>query len=616
MYLRHWLVAAGTTVAVIASGGAATGVAAPGADTGQQARTLRAGDATSAIEKRRVDAVPTPKLGWYPCFQGAECATVRLPLDYDKPKGATTEVAVLRLKARKPKQRIGTLFVNPGGPGAQGTVLAFAAPEFLSPAVLDRFDIVGFDPRGIGFSDNVTCFKSVHDQTLALTGMAMSFPFGARQEKAYTASAKKLGAGCSTVGQPLAGSMSTAEVARDMDVLRRAVGDAKLSYLGFSYGTALGQYYANMFPDRLRVAALDGVINPTSWVGTKKTAGQILDDRAHTADGAAKALHEILVRCGKAGKSSCNFAKFGDPVQQFAVLAGRLQARPVAIESVKVTYTDLIGGVLGDLYDPVGYALIETWATDLYEASNPRSSAATAAAARRRLATLIAENRARVERAKGDARRATAQMVGGRDFAYDNGLDAYSGVTCTDARHPTRTAVWPGQAAAADRRAPYFGRLWDWSTVQCAGDAWSAHDEDAYTGPFNRHTRAPVLFVGNYYDPATNYSEAVSASKLLPGSRLLSSNSWGHTAYGTSACATTAVDRYLLKGTLPAAGTVCVGDDQPFDITGTAAARKLRPAADPSLLITGAGAAARTDSVRHLPPVATRVPPSVLLGTR
>ena len=232
MRLRHRILAAGVAGAALVPALAVTAVADAG---------VRAGDTTSPVEKKRVDSVPTPKLAWYKCYDIAECATVRLPLDYDDPKGATTEIAVLRVKARNAKKRVGSLFVNPGGPGGQGTALAYQAPQFLGADVLDRFDIVGFDPRGIGFSSNVACFTSTRDQSLALAGLNVAFPVGAKQEAAYIKSAKALGKGCSTTGKKMAGAMSTAEVARDMDVLRRAVGDKKLSYLGFSYGTALGQ---------------------------------------------------------------------------------------------------------------------------------------------------------------------------------------------------------------------------------------------------------------------------------------------------------------------------------------------------------------------------------------
>ncbi len=147
---------------------------------------------------------------------------------------------------------------------------------------------------------------------------------------------------------------------------------------------------------------------------------------------------------------------------------------------------------------------------------------------------------------------------------YDNSLDALLSVTCTDSLDATDLDAFPTYAEAADQRAKYFGRLWLWSLAGCASPSWTAEDEDSYRGPFNRRTSAPVLIVGNDWDPATSYAGAVQAAQLLPNSRLVRSNSWGHTAYGSSACVTGAVDRYLLAGALPAAGTVCVGDVQPF----------------------------------------------------
>ncbi|GAA4240713.1 alpha/beta hydrolase [Actinomadura meridiana] len=604
MRLRTRVLAIGVAAATLVPVAAVTAFADPGV------RTAPVGDTTSPVEKKRVDGVPTPELGWYKCYSTAECATVRLPLDYDHPKGATTEVAVLRMKARDPKKRIGSLFVNPGGPGGQGTTMAYSASLFLGANVLDRFDIVGFDPRGIGFSDNVACFTSTKEQTLALAGMDMAFPVGAKQEAGYIKSAKALGKGCSTTGKKLAGAMSTAQVARDMDVLRRAVGDKKLTYLGFSYGTALGQYYANMFPDRLRAVVVDGVLNPVSWTGTKKTGNQLLDDRLRSADGAYKAMREILVRCGKAGKERCEFAEYGDPVKNFAVLAERLKAKPADLEGEKVTYADFVSYMLALLYYPEGSAVMDSMITELWKATSSGSTA-RAVAARKTLTAHIAERRAEVRRQREAARQVTAM-----DFPYDNGTDAFSSVVCTDGRHPKKAGDWPAMTAKSDKRAPYFGRAWGWGSVQCAGDAWKVRDEDAYTGPFNRRTNAPVLFVGNYYDPATNYDAAVSSSKLLPNSRLLSSDSWGHTALGTSACVTNAVEGYLLDGTLPPAGKVCVGDLQPFEDAPESALRTRAPVGAAALATRPSAAARANGEATSLPPVATPVPTSILLGTR
>jgi pimeloyl-ACP methyl ester carboxylesterase len=522
-------------------------VAAPAVAAAKPARTAT----TSAAERARVDRVKTPKLGWYKCYDTAECATVRLPVDYDQPKGATTEIAVLRVKATDQKHKLGSLFVNPGGPGGSGTELALEAPYFLDPTLLQRFDIVGIDPRGIASSDNVKCFKSTKDQTAVLSNLNIAFPYGKTQEKTYVAAAKKLGQACSATGKPLTGAMSTAEVVRDMEVMRRAVGDKKLTYLGFSYGTAIGQYYANMFPDRFRAIVVDGVLDPEHWVGTRKTANQEQDQRLGSAVGAYRALQEILKRCDTAGPAYCVFSD-GNPAQRFATIAAALQKKPLVITddsgTYQITYADFVGGVLGGLYgvtagDDVTFLAQEVW--DLLYPPSP----AVAAAAR---ATLI--------KRITDARKTKPA----RDFPYDNSYEAFSGVLCTDALHPADASLWPALMAQADKRAPYFGRAWGWGSVQCARNTWTVRDEDAYTGPWTTRTAAPVLVVGTKWDPATNYDDAVSASQRLPNARLLSNTNWGHTSYGSSTCADNAVDAYLLKGTLPARGTLCEGEYQPF----------------------------------------------------
>lgn len=549
---------------------------------------------TSTLEARRVGRVPKPTLRWASCYQGrAQCATVKLPLDYDAPKGAKVSLAVLRVKARDQKRRIGSLFVNPGGPGGSGTAMALAGPQFLGNEVLDRFDIVGFDPRGVAFSANVRCFRTVAQQEAALKGQNVFFPLTAPEERAYIASSKALGKACSSKGKPLSASMSTAEAARDMDVLRRAVGDKKLSYLGFSYGSALGQYYANMFPDRFRALAIDGAINPVAWVGTAATSSTIQDDRLRSADGAYKALREILTRCTQAGVANCALAQ-GDALENFDAVARRLRTGPLVLtdpegNEVPVTYADFVGLTLGDLYSPDGYVDIVQRTVDLLALIQPPAVEGAPQRAARAQRVL-------------DAVHAMAGRRARAPQEYDNGVEAYSGVACTDGLHPKDASLWPAKTAAADLRAPYFGRAWGWSTSQCARNTWKARDEDAYKGPFTRRTKAPVLVVGNYFDPATNYADAVKAAKLLPNSRLLSSDNFGHTAYGTSTCATSAIDRYLLRGTLPAKGTVCKGDVQPYGAPAAAAAGRERLVA---ALDASEVAAVPAGSPKTLPPVVT-----------
>lgn len=575
-----------TGIAGIVLAGSAVATASPALAWGRPSTS----DVTTTAEARRVDRVPTPKLDWYACYDYAECATVDLPRDYDKPNGATTEVAVLRVKARDQQHRIGSLFLNPGGPGGSGTDIALAAPYFLGDDLLDRFDIVGVDPRGVAASDNVKCFESVKEQTRAYAGLNVAFPWTKAEEKAFVASSRAVGRACSTTGRPLTGAASTAEVARDMDVLRRAVGDKKLTYLGFSYGTALGQYYANMFPDRFRALVVDGVLNPNAWVGQGTARDQLQETRLRSADGAYRALHEILVRCGRAGPEKCALAS-GDPVRAFDTVARRLRKQPLVVDdpdlgTFTVSYADFVGATLGSLYDPAGWQSIVELTSQLLVLTDPADG--TAARAQARAAVVQRAAKARQQR--------------GYDFPYDNGLETFLTVDCTDAYHPKDAADWPALSAEEDKRAPYFGRAWAWGTAPCARRTWTVRDEDAWTGPFDRRTGAPVLVVGNYWDPATNYQGAVSSAALLPNSRLLSSDSWGHTAYGTSACVTGAVDAYLLTGKLPAKGTVCTGDDQPF----VAAPAGVRVTASKSALAR-AGQPGR-GAPKRLPPVVAPLP--------
>ncbi|MEO5654193.1 MAG: alpha/beta hydrolase [Marmoricola sp.] len=559
---------AGVAVVALALIGSTAATSAPA----QGAAPAGTSPATVAARRVNTAAVPTPKLDWYPCLQKAQCTTVKVPLDYDEPAGATVELALLKLKARRPAKRVGTLFVNPGGPGASATEFAYNSDFILSPSLRNRFDIVGMDPRGIGFSDNVQCFPSLREQEPAMAGYGKAFPTTPAAEQAWRRSDRAVGGACSQ--NALARSMSTAEVARDMELMRRAVGDSKLSYLGFSYGTYLGQVYAAMFPRRVRAIAVDGVLDPVAWAGSSQTFQQPLEQRLQSSQGAWKALREILRRCDQVGGSRCVFAP-GDPVANLALIAERLRAHPLTEtdpwdgEVYTFDYSDLVGTLLGTLYDPAGYEWIADMLSQLIIATEPPNPGAKASDAQSRRREAALSDFAKLRRQLADLadrpRFGASRAATGFGFPYDNSLDAFASVTCTDSREDTRSTDYPAYAALADRDAPYFGRPWTWGSSVCASDAFTGNDEDAYSGPFNVRTAAPVLFVGNYYDPATNYAGAVSASRRLPGSRLLRSNSWGHTAYGTSSCVTSAVDQYLVRKKLPARRKVCLGDIQPFD---------------------------------------------------
>jgi pimeloyl-ACP methyl ester carboxylesterase len=531
--------------------------------SGLQAGQARGATFSAAAEAKKMDAIPTPKLDWWSCFGEAQCSTTKVPLDYDQPKGTKVELALVKVKARDPKKRIGTLFVNPGGPGGSAAYYALDASYLFSSDILDRFDIVGMDPRGVENSQNVKCFPGMREQEAALQGYNSVFPMTSAEEKSWLAADKAQGQACTRSGG-LALSMSTAQVARDMELMRRAVGDKKLTYLGFSYGSYLGQVSANMFPDRFRALAIDGVLDPLRWSGTGPNAQRPLGDNLRAADGAWKALHEILVRCDRVGGAGCSFA-LGDPVANLDVIAQRLKKNPYTEvdpfsgDVFTYGYAELVSDMFSVLYDPAGYEYIIDLLTQLQILTEPPAPG--------KVSSAEVAKRQKARRSLSDLLRRTEDLRDERPragFPYYNGLDTFASVSCTDNAETVKTSAYPAFAAKADQRAKYFGRPMTYNWSNCAADAFPGVDEDAYRGPFTTKTASPVLVVGNYWDPITNYNGAKTAASLLPNSRLLSSDSWGHTAYGTSECVTAAIDSYLLTGKTPKAGTVCTGDIQPF----------------------------------------------------
>jgi pimeloyl-ACP methyl ester carboxylesterase len=231
----------------------------------------------------RAPRVPVPVLRWEPCgpeFPGAECALATVPLDYDRPNRGTTEIALARIPAADQENRIGTVFVNPGGPGGSGVDLVldeFGA--FLAAQLQGRFDVVGFDPRGVGASDPLHCFDS-EDELIAFLESQPVFPYRHDQYRPFFDAYDALGAECLDDERRIGAHMNTADVARDLDLLRRAVGDRKLTYLGFSYGSYIGNTYANLFPRKVRALVIDGVLDPRLW----SSGWQIRSDRVATQE--------------------------------------------------------------------------------------------------------------------------------------------------------------------------------------------------------------------------------------------------------------------------------------------------------------------------------------------
>ncbi|GGJ91872.1 peptidase [Pilimelia anulata] len=513
-------------------------------------------DTTSPEEARRVDGVATPRLYWKKCRENFECAEAALPLDYDRPRGGLIKIGLLRARATDPANRIGSLLFNPGGPGGSGMDVV----EGLADAVPDlraRFDLIGFDPRGIGESDVLRCLPEDAERERLLTAYySVSAPLTAAQRRTRLDAARTIGRACGKAGKRTAAAMHTAQVARDMDVLRRALGDAKLNYLGFSYGSILGQYYANLFPDRFRALVIDGVVDAREWVGTPASAGRPVFDRIGSAAASHEALTEYLRRCAAAG-ARCRLAATGDPVGTYDDIAGRLHREPVVIDKVPHGYQDLVLFTARLTYSPYGMSLLDRYLADLYVLTRPGDPAAQERA-RRSLGELFAEQ---------NPPQPPASSVG---------VEATYGVMCGDADNTSRLRDWPELADAAAARAGHLGRFRANQDDICAADAWTAPAHDRYTGPFNRRTAAPVLVSGNRWDPATAYRNARTVHDQLPGSLLLETDSWGHLAYPSSVCAVRAIDAYLLTGAKPPAAG-CADGWQPFGTDKAAPARPLLP---------------------------------------
>jgi len=499
-----------------------------------------AASAASATVGTSASAGKPASVQWKPCGDdspGYDCATVKVPLDYDHPSGGTTQLALARLKATDTQHRIGTVFVNPGGPGGSGVGMVLSGyGEYLGTQLAGRFDVVGFDPRGVAASDPLHCFDSEAEQHAFVDSQPV-FPYRKDQYRPYFETWAGLGPECLDDHQKIAQHMSTADVARDLDLLRQAVGDRKLTYLGFSYGTYLGNTYANLFPQNVRALVIDGVLDPRLW----SSGWQIKSDRVATQE----EFDEFLRLCDTA-RQECAFWTPAGSARRWDELARSIRRHPLELpDGTLYTYDFLIGDAVGPMYSP------EVWDGPDGAAAYFDLLADAALAGDSGAAAKAAHLRARlVKQLTPDAKEAD----------YPNGLDAYFGNQCADTQYPQSLSSW----LAIDKYAQsgsQFGPIWWWGNTGCAH--WPVN-ADRYVGPWTARTSAPVLVVGNYFDGVTDYAGAVASDQLLRNSRLLSYAGWGHTAYGRSQCVTDYVNAYLLKVSLPPNGKVCPANPNPF----------------------------------------------------
>ena len=507
-------------------------------------------------------AAPTDKAIWSACFRDFgpfQCASVGVPLDYDNPNGAKIQIAMVRLPAANPALRQGTIFLNPGGPGGSGIDFALGAGPFLfTQDVRDRFDLVGFDPRGIIRSDPLRCFGTPRQWGPYFT--PFFFPMTDEEVDIWIAGDRYLDAACAQRGGAILEHMSTANVARDLDRLRQAVGDEKLTYAGYSYGTMLGQVYANMFPDNFRALVIDAVLDPIAWTtGAPGEEDLPFSTRLRSDVGAMDTLGEFFRLCDEGG-DACPLAAGAGSAARYADLAETLLARPILIEDpstgelFEYNYSFLIGDTLGAMYNSFVWPDFALFLA--FIESNASASALGQALA-------VVRGTPALERSSRELSRSAGGYIVKRGFpTYPNFIEGFPGVACSDSDNPDSYDAWVEAGAAADQANGYFGRIWTWASAICA--EWPGADADRYMGPFDTATAAPVLVVGAKWDPATRYEGAVIVHDLLPNSALLTVESWGHSSLFASACADEAIADYLISVTTPAPGTVCTQDLVPW----------------------------------------------------
>ncbi len=465
---------------------------------------------------------------WKPCEEaekGLECARVSVPLDWSNPSGERISLAVIRRPASKPAQRVGSLFVNFGGPGVAGVATVKSTGKSLDQLGRGRFDIIGWDPRGTGESTHISCFANQKEE--AKFWGPFSAPVTRAEWKHRMPQAVAFAKRCTKRNRDLLRYDSTADTVRDLDYLREALGEPQLNYRGISYGTFIGQTYANLFPDKVRAMILDGNIDPFKYTRSVVAAMGNGD--------ADQVIQKFLQLCGKAGPKRCALAKGGSPQKRFSRLVAQLKREPIPAPKAdppELTYSDLLVSIFIKQVDPIGWP---DWAGELDEAA----------------------------RGDGSTIARQVQATGG---LLESSLNSAVGLQCADKPVPPKLgpSAWPQVLRTLTKANSFNGPFVGW-LLWAPCSAWTVPAVHRYTGPWNAVTLNPVLVIGTRYDPRTSYRSSVVVSKTLGNAVLLTHEGYGHTTDpDPSACVERNVAEYLIRLATPPKGTVCQSDHQPF----------------------------------------------------
>ncbi|WP_030299339.1 alpha/beta hydrolase [Streptomyces katrae] len=513
-----------TTGTVIAAAGLLLSGCTSDGSGGPKAAASSAGGTAPTAAPTAVPAALRPyyeqKLSWRDCgVPGFQCATMKAPLDYAHPEsGQDVDIAVARRQATGPGKRLGSLVVNPGGPGGSGIgyLQAYAGIGYPA-AVRAQYDMVSFDPRGVDRSSPVQCLSGPEMDKFTQVDQT---PDNAAERAGLVAAFKEFAAGCQSRSQRVLPHVSTVEAARDMDVLRAVLGDEKLSYVGASYGTFLGATYAELFPGRVGRLVLDGAMDPS------RPALELNRDQT---GGFETALRSFIKDCAK--QPDCPLGKGGPEAmtEQLKEFFRKADAQPVPS---------------GDPDRPLGESLATTGViAALYDESAwPQLREALTAAMNGDGSGLLGLADSYYEREA--------------DGKYANLMFANAAVNCLD-QPPAFAGPEAVDAAVPSfqKASPVFGAGLAWASLNCAYWPVKATGE---ARALTAKGAPPIVVVGTVRDPATPYKWAQALAQQLDSGVLLTYDGDGHTAYGRgSACIDAAINQYLLAGTPPKDGKKC-----------------------------------------------------------
>jgi pimeloyl-ACP methyl ester carboxylesterase len=447
----------------------------------------------------------TDPFGWSEIGSGLEEGFLQVPLDHSDPSGDTISLYAVRHRAVDPAHRIGTLLVNPGGPGYGGSGLAYGAEDIYGQDLLDRFDIIGWDPRGTGYSEPAIDCIDDYDHFFSVD----SSPDTADERQQLVDLGTEFGQACIDKNSTLLPYVSTEQSARDMDSIRQALGEDTISYFGFSYGSELGATWATLFPDTVRAAVLDGAVDPT--VG-------YLQQNIQQATGVDSTFAEFLAACSDA--PSCAFHNGGDAEGAFGALDAEIEARALPVAAAgrpSVTQGVLVTAVAQAMYDQSYWPKLEQALADLQA---------------------------------GDGRGILAlydEYFGYFDGSWDDGLEAYFAIGCLDdpgSAGPDDLFTHESQFAAA---APRVGRSWLAELTFCSVWPVPPVTPVAITGA----GAGPILVVGTTGDAITPLASTRKMATTLEEGRLVVVEATQHTGYGVNRCVDDTVDHYLVDPTDP-----------------------------------------------------------------